>query len=138
MDAKANSYIMQQPADRQGIMKAIHTIILEEDKTVVPVVEQMMRAEMIVYKDRGSMKYALAGGKGYMSLHVLPIYMSGKLSPKYQALLPDAKFQKGCINFTRAEQVPLDIIRQLMADCSKIDLVKMREDQLKAKKKKTH
>jgi hypothetical protein len=130
-----NDYISNQPLDRQKVMTEIHRIILEEDKTVVAAIEPMMGKEMIIYKGKGMMKYALSGVKKYMSLHVLPIYGSPVLHSKYKALLPKASFQKGCINFENEDQVPLDIIRQLFAECSVIDLVKMREDYLKSKKK---
>jgi hypothetical protein len=136
MDAKIQNYISAQPLGRQSVLTDIHSIIVEEDKTVVPVVEPMMRKEMIIYKSTGMMKYGLAGVKNYMSLHVLPIYMSETLFSKYKSLLPKANFQKGCINFDSAEEMPLDIVRQLIADCSKIDLAKIRQDQLKERKEK--
>jgi hypothetical protein len=136
MDPKVKQYISSQEPDRQSVMSDIHSIILEEDKTVVPVVEPMMGKEMILYKAKGMMKYGLAGVKKYMSLHVLPIYGSKTLHAKYQGLLNKAEFQKGCINFDTAAQMPLHIIRQLMADCAGIDLVKIREEYLKDKKAK--
>ena len=136
MNTQDSDYISKQPAERQGILSSIHSIIVEEDKTVVPVVEPMMGKEMIVYKGRGMMKYALSSVKNYMSLHVLPIYGSPTLFNKYKALLPNANFQKGCINFTTTAEMPLDIVKQLFTDCSPIDLVKIREDYLRDKKDK--
>ncbi len=117
-------------------MTDIHLIIVQEDKTVVPIVEPMMGKEMIVYKGKGFMKYGLASVKNYMSLHVLPIYGSKTLFTKYKALLHKANFQKGCINFDTPDEMPLELVRQLFADCSKIDLLKIREDYLKEKKLK--
>ena len=134
MDTKVKHYILSQPLERQGIMTDIHLIILQEDKTVVPIVEPMMGKEMIVYKGKGFMKYGLAGMKNYMSLHVMPIYGSKTLFTKYKLLLHKANFQKGCINFNTANAMPLDIVTQLFADCSKVDLLKIREDYLKEKK----
>ncbi len=134
MDPKPGQYISAQPADRHAILTAIHSIILEEDKAALAVVEPMMGKEMILYKVKGSMKYGLASVKKYMSLHVLPIYGSAALHAKYKLLLPKASFQKGCINFETAEEMPLGIIRQLIADCSKIDLLKIREDYLREKR----
>jgi len=136
MDTKIKLYIASQPLNRQQILIDIHSIIIDEDKTVVPVVEPMMGKEMIVYKGKGFMKYGLAGVKNYMSLHVMPIYGSKTLFAKYKALLPKANFQKGCINFDTPDEMPVEIIRQLFADCAKIDLLKMRDDYLKAKKLK--
>jgi len=137
MDKEVNQYILSQSAEWQVIMTDIHSIIVEEDKTVVPIVESMMGKEMIIYKAKGFMKYALAGVKNYMSLHVLPIYASESLHTKFKALLLNAKFQKGCINFHTAGEMPLDIVRQLFADCSLIDLAKIREDYMKEKKLKS-
>ncbi len=136
MAPEIDNYIASQPADRQAILKQIHAIVLAEDKTVVAAVEPMMGKEMIVYKGKGLMKYGLAGVKNYMSLHVMPIYGSKTLYAKYQSLLPGASFQKGCINFGNEGQMPLDIVQQLMADCAKVDLLKIKEDYLRTKQSK--
>jgi hypothetical protein len=138
MDSKVKQYILSQPSDRQAVLTDIHSIILREDKAVVPIVELMMGKEMIVYKSKLSMKYALAGVKKYMSLHLLPMYISKPLFSKYETLLPAAEFQKGCINFNLANDMPLEIVKLLIADCSTIDPVKIREDYLKEKKKKVN
>ncbi|KAK6033598.1 hypothetical protein OSTOST_00196 [Ostertagia ostertagi] len=136
MDARIDNYIAAQSNDRQAVLRQIHAIIITADKTVVAAVEPMMGKEMIVYKGSGLMKYGLAGVKNYMSLHVMPIYGSKPLYAKYQSLLPGAGFQKGCINFTSEQQMPLAIVQQLMAECAKIDLFKMKEDYQKAKRSK--
>jgi hypothetical protein len=71
-----------------------------------------------------------------MSLHVLPIYGSKTLYEKYRSLLNKATFQKGCINFDSGEKMPLDIVRQMISDYSKVNLKKIREDYLEDKKLK--
>jgi len=63
MDPKVEHYISKQPSNRQSIMTNIHSIIVQEDRTIVPVVELMMGKEMIVYKGKGIMKYTLAISK---------------------------------------------------------------------------
>lgn len=108
---------------------------MKYDTTVTPVVEPMMGKEMIIYK-HGMMKYALASVKAYMSLHVLPMYGSAVIYERYKALLPKAAFQKGCINFNDAAEVPLDILQQLITDCAPVDLIKIREAQLAERKQK--
>lgn len=128
-------YLSNQPPARQGLLNKIHEIITREDKTVKPEVAPMMGKEMIIYKAHGTFKYGLAGVKNYMSLHVLPIYGSAALHTKYKGLLNKAAFQKGCINFNNEEEMPLDIVKLLMADCSKIDLRAIRETYLKSKSK---
>lgn len=126
MDKNINDYISKQPPARQKILTSINLAILVTDKTVKAAVESMMGKEMIVYKGKGQMKYALASVKNYMSLHLMPIYGSGTLHSKYKTLLNKANFQKGCINFDNEDQMPMDIVQKLIEDCSSVDLLKLR------------
>jgi hypothetical protein len=134
MDAAVQDFIKRQPEDRQRILSDLHALIIKNDKTVMPFVEPMMGKEMIIYKGKKMMKYGLASMKEYMSLHALPIYMNPTLHAKYQLLLDKASFQKGCINFTSVEQMPIVTVAQFINECSAIDLEKIREEQLKNKK----
>lgn len=130
------AFINKQVPERQEQLAQIHQLILENDPQVTANIEPMMGKEMIVYKGKGMMKYGLSSVKNYMSLHALPIYGWPPLHKQYSELLPKASFQKGCINFKTAAEMPLDIVRDLIADCAKIDLQKIREDYLASKKKK--
>lgn len=132
-----SDFISAQPNERQKLLSQIHEIIIQKDKTVTPVIAPMMGKEMIIYNAPGIFKYGLSSVKNYMSLHVLPIYGSPVLYEKYKALLNEANFQKGCINFKNKEEMPLNIVRNLITDCSKIDLLAMREKYLKSKSKKS-
>jgi hypothetical protein len=129
-------FIAGLPADRQDLIRDIHRIIIANDKTVTCAVEPMMGIRMIIYKDRGLMKYGLASVKQYISLHVLPIYGSPGLHARYKEILNKANFQKGCINFSNKEEMPPEIVSSLITDCSSFDLIKLREDYLKSKKAK--
>jgi hypothetical protein len=131
------NFLSSQEPDRQPLLKKIHAIISKADKSTTPVIGSMMGKTMILYNQHGSMKYALANVKNYMSLHVLPMYMNKPVFEKYKALLPAASFQKGCINFTSAEEMPIAIVEKLIKECAPIDLKKIREDYLKAKKAKS-
>lgn len=130
-----NEFISIQPQEKQDFLARIHAIIIKEDKTVEATIGTMMRMEMILYNAPGTFKYGLANTKKYISLHALPIYMNASLHAKYQPLLPKANFQKGCINFCDETEMPIAILRMLIVDCSKKDLVKIREEYLKSKKK---
>lgn len=129
-------FISNQSPERQALLTDIHAIILASDNTVVAGIEPMMGKEMIMYKAKGMMKYALASVKNYMSLHVLPMYANAPLYGKYKELLPRANFQKGCINFVDVEEMPLSIVQNLIIDSSVIDLVKLKEDYLRSKTSK--
>ncbi len=131
-----SEFISKQASERQELLKQLHAIIVEKDKTVTPVIASMMGKEMIMYNAPGTFKYGLSSVKNYMSLHLMPMYVSGTLYVKYKSLLKDANFQKGCINFKSKEEMPLKVVKELIADCSKIDLLAIRENYLKSKSKK--
>ena len=122
------SYIEKQEFGRREILSAIHHIITEGDKKAIASVGTMMGKEMIIYKVGGVFKYGLSSVVNYMSLHAMPIYGSSLLHSKYVKLLDKAKFQKGCINFKSWDQMPLEIVRQLIEDCAKIDLAAIIEN----------
>ena len=128
-------YINRQELSRRQVLTGMHESIIKNDPSVTASIGTMMGKEMILYHDRGFFKYGLASVKDYMSLHCLPMYMNAPLHAKYQALLPDASFQKGCINFKTETHMPLDVTNQLIADCAPIDLIAIREKYLKEKKK---
>jgi len=129
-----SEYISSMPSDRQALLSALHDTIMTHDRGINPVVKPMMGKEMILYEERSYMKYGLASTKNYMSLHCLPIYMNPQLHAKYAALLPAAKFQKGCINFTDAAAMPPEIVTALIKDCSSISIAAMLENRKKSKK----
>jgi hypothetical protein len=129
-------HLDKQHASRKPLLQSLHDIILKNDPSVEAVVGSMMGKEMILYNDRGHFKYGLASVKDYMSLHVLPIYMNPPLHTKYEALLPGAKIQKGCINFKSEAELPLTVAAQLITDCAPIDLIAIRQQYLDSKKKK--
>ena len=131
-----SAFISKQPLERQELLSQLHEIIIQKDKTVTAVIAPMMGKEMIIYNAPGFFKYGLSSVKDYMSLHVLPIYGSKTLYEKYKGLLKEANFQKGCINFKNKDEMPLNIVKDLIADCSKIDLLAIRERQLKSKSKR--
>lgn len=131
-----SAFISAQPVERQELLSQLHDIIIQKDKTVTPVVAPMMGKEMIIYNAPGTFKYGLASVKNYMSLHVLPMYGSTAIYEKYKALLKDANFQKGCINFKDKTELPFKIVKDLITDCSKIDLRALRDEQLKSRSKK--
>jgi len=128
-------FLSKLESPRKELLLAIHGIILQTNKKVVPEVSAMMGKEMIIYKLGGHFIYALSSVKSHMSLHLMPIYGSATLHAKYVKLLNTAKFQKGCINFKTAEEIPLHIVKQLMTDCNNIDYLAIVEKYMAGKKK---
>jgi hypothetical protein len=124
-------FIKGLPAERQATITELHELILANDPSVTPVIKPMMGKEMILYEERGYMKYGLASVKSHMSLHCLPMYMNPALHTKYESLLPDAKFQKGCINFANGAEMPPAIVTNLIIDCSSVNIAEVLENRKK-------
>jgi len=116
-----NDYLSKVDPARKELMSSIHQIILDTCKRIKPEISGMMGKEMIQYKIGGEFMYALSSVKTHMSLHMMPMYYSTALHTKYEKLFNNAKFGKACINFTKAEQMPLDIVKALMKDCAKAE-----------------
>jgi len=129
-----NEYISSAPAEWQATLTMVHEAILANDPSVTPATKPMMGKEMILYEERGYMKYGLASTKKHMSLHCLPMYMNPALHAKYADLLPAAKFQKGCINFAEGASMPPAVVTALIVECAAISIADMLE---KRKKKVT-
>jgi hypothetical protein len=124
-------------ADRKLILETFHELIIANDSTVTPVIKQMMGKDMILYEDRGYMKYGLADTKNYFSLHCLPIYCVPELHAKYQALFPLAKFQKGCINFNNAAEMPPPVLTAFLQDCAHVNIAELLSNRKKKPAAKT-
>ena len=125
-------FINDMPIDRQATLTAVHELILAHDKSVTLIVKPMMGKEMILYEEPGHiMKYALASTQKHMSLHCLPMYMNPPLYQKFEKLLPDAKFQKGCINFNNESEMTQAGLKQIITDCSAISITALLEKRKK-------
>lgn len=118
---------------RQAVLAALHETIMANDPSVIPVVKPMMGKEMILYEERCYMKYGLASAKQYMSLHCMPMYMNPALYQQFEKLLPDAQFQKGCINFKNEAELPAGVLAKVIANCSSVNIAEVLENRKKKK-----
>ena len=129
-----SDFLSKIESPRREMLSSIHKIIMDTNKKVSAEVGEMMGKEMIIYKINGAFIYGLSNVKSHMSLHMMPIYATPNLHAKYSKLLSKAKFQKGCINFKKEEEIPLSIIKDLLHDCSQIDYTAMMKQYKKNKK----
>jgi hypothetical protein len=124
-------FISGAPTERRAFLTSLHEAITANDPTVIPLVKPMMGKEMILYEERGYMKYGLASTKQHISLHCLPMYMNPALHQQFEKLLPDAKFQKGCINFTDEKAMSPAALAAIIAECSSISIATVLENRKK-------
>jgi hypothetical protein len=127
-----DEFISGTPQDRQQLLRALHGAIIANDPSVIAEIKPMMGKEMILYEQRRYMKYGLASTKQHLSLHCLPMYMDPALHGQFTKLLPDAQFQKGCINFKDAAAMPVAVLAEIIAACSAVNIA----DVLEKRKKK--
>mgnify|MGYP002777054137 FL=1 len=57
---------------------------------------------------------ALANQKNYVSLYLLPVYVDPTLKTKLDGVDKKLKVGKSCVNFNKAEDLPLDIIGEIV------------------------
>ncbi len=124
-------YLSNQAPDRAEALTAIHDMVMETNKKLAADVSKMMGADMIIYTLKKQFVYALGSGKKHMSLHVLPMYMVKTIHEKYEKLFPKAKFQKGCINFSHANEMPPAVVHQLLTECAQVDMQSIMENRKK-------
>jgi uncharacterized protein YdhG (YjbR/CyaY superfamily) len=120
---QVENYINRQDPGRHEILRKIHNLIVKTNPKVTFHIEPMMGKEIISYKLEGFFIYGLASPKNHMSLHLMPIYCSKDLHAKYSKLLTEVKFQKGCINFKSADDIPLDLLENLLMDSALFDYI---------------
>jgi hypothetical protein len=69
------------------------------------------------------MYIGLANQKGHLSLHVVPMYLMPILQERLAEAAPKLKMGKGCVNFSKVEELPLGALTELIADTSPADYV---------------
>ena len=64
----------------------------------------------------GDQQYvALANQKNYISLYLIPLYVFPELKAKLDASGSNVKCGKGCINFKRAGDLPMEVIAEIIS-----------------------
>lgn len=120
-------YLDSLPPERREVIAKLREYILKADPLVKEVVGSMMGKEMLIYLQGDTMKYALSSVKNYMSLHSMVMYGSsirfggGGLREKFEKLMPKAAFQKGCVNFKNAVELPLDVAKKFIAEMATVE-----------------
>ncbi|MDQ1613757.1 MAG: hypothetical protein QOG00_3688 [Pyrinomonadaceae bacterium] len=72
-------------------------------------------AKFLSFKAGDEWLVALANQKNYISLHLIPLYMFPEVKAKFDdAASKKLKRGKGCINFLRAEELPLETLGEIL------------------------
>ena len=70
--------------------------------------------KFLSFKAGGEWYVALANQKGYISLYLMPVYVYPELKAKLDGSGKKLKCGKSCVNFKRAEDLPLETIAEII------------------------
>jgi len=109
-------------ADLKAYFEQLRSIITTHDPNVVEKVGDVMSAKNgMVYSQEDTFKYALTSSKHHFSFHSMVMYANPDIWQLTQDLLPTVKQQKGCINFKKTEQLPLEAFTKLIKQSAQKD-----------------
>jgi uncharacterized protein YdhG (YjbR/CyaY superfamily) len=114
MQSKAETvdeYLSELPAERREALGVLRALVRE----VVPEAREEMRYGMAYYDYYDGQLAALASQKQYMALYLC----DGDLVEAARPRLGKLDIGKSCIRFRRLEQLPLDVIRELLEQAAR-------------------
>lgn len=104
-------YLATMPPERRAEVEKVWGVVREN----IPAgyVEEI-GPKFISYKASDDSYVALANWKNYISLYLMPLYVFPELKAKLDKSEKPLKCGKSCINFKRAEDLPLDILAEIV------------------------
>lgn len=100
-------YLAEIPEERRRDINALRKII----RQVAPGVKESMQYGMLAYALDEPL-FCLASQKQYLAL-----YVDGETLARYQPRLGRLSCGKSCLRFKSLEQLPLDVITELLTEC---------------------
>jgi hypothetical protein len=106
------SYLANIPPERRKEIERVWQVVREN----VPAgYTEQITPKFLTYMADGEWFLALANQKNYISLHLCSIYIFPELKAKLDNAGKKLKGGKGCINFKRAEDLPLETIAEIVS-----------------------
>jgi uncharacterized protein YdhG (YjbR/CyaY superfamily) len=113
-------FLSNLPPERRGEVERVWQIVREH---VPDGYHEEITTKFLTFKAAGEWYVALASQKNYISLYLTPIYVYPELRAKLDAGGKKLKCGKSCINFRRAEELPLEAIGEIVGASSAADYV---------------
>jgi uncharacterized protein YdhG (YjbR/CyaY superfamily) len=105
-------YLAALPPDRRDTIDRVWQVVrsnMPEDYV------EEIGPKFITFKVDEDWYVALANQKNYVSLYLMPVYAFPELKAKLDRSGKKLKTGKSCINFRRAEELPLDVIGEIIS-----------------------
>lgn len=109
-----SDYLASLPAERKEAVEDVWKAVRE---SMPAGYTEQISPKYLTFAADGEMYVALANQKNYLTLHLIPIYIFPELKAKLDDSGKKPKVGKGCVNFLSAEELPLDIIAQIVGSC---------------------
>jgi hypothetical protein len=109
-----SDYLASLPAERKVAVEQVWEAV----RSSMPAgYTEQINPKYLMFAADGEMYVSLANQKNYISLHLMPIYVFPELKAKLDNSGKKLKGGKACVNFLRAEELPLDVIAQVVGSC---------------------
>ena len=105
-------YLDSLPAARRAEIERVWGLVREH----IPAgYAEEVGPKFLSFKAGADWYVALANQKNYISLYLVPLYMFPEMKAKFDAAASKKlKCGKSCINFQRAEELPLELIGEIV------------------------
>ena len=112
MGLEYEQYLADLPPDRRDAVDRVWQVV----RSHMPegYVEDIS-SKFLTFKADEDWYVALANQKNYISLYLMPVYAFPELKARLDASGKRLKMGKSCINFRRAEELPLDVIGEIVS-----------------------
>jgi hypothetical protein len=104
-------YLESLPDDRRAEVERVWNVVREN---VGAGYAEHVGPKFLTFTAEGEWYVALANQKNYVSLYLIPVYVYPELKARLDASGRNLKCGKSCINFKRAEDLPLDAVAEIV------------------------
>jgi Domain of unknown function (DU1801) len=104
-------YLAGLPPERRGEVEKVWRVVR---RSVPRGYVEDIGPKFLSFKAGADWYVALASQKNYISLYLMPLYVFPELKARLDAGGKKLKCGKGCINFTRAEDLPLEAVAEIV------------------------
>lgn len=105
-------YLDTLPPDRRDTIARVWQVV--RDSMPEGYTEQI-GPKFLTFTAGAEQYVALANQKNYVSLYLIPVYTFPEMKARLDASGRKLKIGKSCIHFTRADELPLDVIGEILA-----------------------
>ncbi len=105
-------YLEALPDDRRAVIERVWAVVREN---VGAGYTEHIGPKFLTFMADEDWYVALANQKNYVSLYLIPVYVFPELKARLDASGKNLRCGKSCINFKKAEDLPLDAIAEIVA-----------------------